>query len=52
VFIKASVRRKLGEQIVPLAATPVRVRVLGPTDDSSPTSRSSPTTWAASRAST
>lgn len=33
VFIKASVRRKLGEQIVPLAATPVRVRVLGPTDD-------------------
>lgn len=33
VFIKASVRRKLGEQIVPLASTPVRVRVLGPTDD-------------------
>ncbi len=33
VFIKASVRRKLGEQIAPLAATPVRVRVLGPTDD-------------------
>ena len=33
VFIKASVRRKLGEQIVPLTATPVRVRVLGPTDD-------------------
>ncbi len=33
VFIKASVRRKLGEQIVPLAGTPVRVRVLGPTDD-------------------
>jgi hypothetical protein len=33
VFIKASVRRKLGEQIVPLANTPVRVRVLGPTDD-------------------
>ena len=33
VFIKASVRRKLGEQIVPLAATPVRVRVFGPTDD-------------------
>ncbi len=33
VFIKASVRRKLGEQIVPLAGTAVRVRVLGPTDD-------------------
>lgn len=33
VFIKASVRRKLGEQIVPLSAAPVRVRVLGPTDD-------------------
>jgi hypothetical protein len=33
VFIKASVRRKLGEQLVPLAATPVHVRVLGPTDD-------------------
>lgn len=33
VFIKASVRRKLGEKIVPLASTPVRVRVLGPTDD-------------------
>jgi hypothetical protein len=33
VFIKASVRRKLGEQIVPLAGTPVHVRVLGPTDD-------------------
>jgi uncharacterized protein YfaS (alpha-2-macroglobulin family) len=33
VFIKASVRRKLGEQIVPLASTPVRLRVLGPTDD-------------------
>ena len=33
VFIKASVRRKLGEQIVPIAATPLRVRVLGPTDD-------------------
>ena len=33
VFIKASVRRKLGEQIVPIAHTPVHVRVLGPTDD-------------------
>lgn len=33
VFIKASVRRKLGEQIVPLASVPVRVRVFGPTDD-------------------
>ena len=33
VFIKASVRRKLGEQIVPIAGTPMRVRVLGPTDD-------------------
>jgi len=33
VFIKASLRRKLGEQIVPLASTPVRVKVLGPTDD-------------------
>ncbi len=33
VFIKASVRRKLGESIVPIAATPMRVRVLGPTDD-------------------
>lgn len=33
VFIKASLRRKLGERIAPVAATPVHVRVLGPTDD-------------------
>lgn len=33
VHVKASLRRKVGERLVPMASTPVQVRIIGPTGD-------------------
>ncbi len=33
VHVKASLRRKVGERLAPMASTPVQVRIIGPTGD-------------------